>query len=206
MRTVGKISQAAALVILLDLRSLSFAGDQPIIAAHAESMFKAGNQYLMECMSIPSLTYLLEHPSIVSLIELILSLQNGFAQKLKQVILSRGGAISIYGVTLKVQGRYFYDFRLHYFNVVKRSGVIEPPQFKIKATTILFVEGPDFSTADNLLAYLNDQLQLTYGVGFHSIQKTFIVVTDGAAVMAKMVKSSVSTRLVEIDQKWTPCY
>ena len=104
------------------------------------------------------------------MIELVRRLRNGFAQKLKQIILSRDGAISTDAVSLKVQGRHFYGFTLHCFDVVKRSCVIEPPQFKIKAENILFIEGPDNSTADDLRAYLKDQLQLPYGVDFHSIQ------------------------------------
>ena len=65
--------------------------------------------------------------------------------------------------------------------------MLEQPKFSISATTILFVEGPDVSTAKNLRAYVDNQLKLNYGVDFHSMQQTFTVVT----VLGKPCGSSV---------------
>ena len=66
----------------------------------------------------------------------------------------------------------------------------------------LLVEKPDFASGPNLRAVIDNRLRLNYGLDFNSIQKFFTVVTDGAANMARMANSSISSRLVCRDEKW----
>jgi len=53
---------------------------------------------------------------------------------------------------------------------------------------------------------LDSNLQRDYGIDFATMHKTFILVTDGAAVMAKMAGSSVSESIAIPDEKWMRCY
>ena len=96
---------------------------------------------------------------------------------------------------LKAHNRHFYDFTVHHVDFKKVRAVLEPPSFETKSSTILFVEGPEVPSASNLRASLSDSLRLSYGVDFDTFQKTFIVVTDEAAVMAKMANSSARPHL-----------
>ena len=53
---------------------------------------------------------------------------------------------------------------------------------------------------------MNDLLKLSYGIDFNSVQKGYTIVTDDAAVMAKLANSSVSTQVVVRDHKWMGCH
>ena len=69
----------------------------------------------------------------------------------------------------------------------------------------MLFEKPDFSSDANLWAVSDHQMRLTYTVDFNSIQKKITVVTDGAANMDRMANSSIISRLVRRDEKWTSC-
>ena len=76
-------------------------------------------------------------------------LQQEFGAKLNDSLLFRDGTVSVDGVTLKVQGRHFYDFMLHHVEIVKEQPVLEVPKFSMKATTNLLTESPEVSSAVN---------------------------------------------------------
>lgn len=86
-----------------------------------------------------------------------------------------GEAVTVDGVVLKEQNRHFYDFTLHHVEIKKGRTVLEQPEFNITATTILFVGGPEVSTAANLRRSLSDFIILTYGVNFDCIKKHLLL-------------------------------
>ena len=133
-------------------------------------------------------------------------LRSTFGQYLKGHLLGIRGAVSIDGVTLRIQGRHFLDYTLHYLSVCKGRTILEPPKFAIKTTTILFVKGPEVTSGANLRAHFDEHLHTSYGVSFNSIQNVFTVVTDGAGAMAHMANSSVSSRIAVRDETWMRCY
>lgn len=102
-------------------------------------------------------------------------------KKLKQSLLDYGGAVLTDGVSLRIQGRYFLGLPLHHIDIVKGNIALEETRIHIKESAILFVEGPVVASGSYLQALINDRLRLLNGFEFHSIQKTFTVVTDGAA-------------------------
>lgn len=55
---------------------------------------------------------------------------------------------------------------------------------------------PDFASGIYLKIDLDEQLRLLYELNFQSIQKERTIITDGAAAMATMPNSSVSTRFL----------
>ena len=120
-----------------------------------------------------------------SLSKLIEEKEKSFSQFFREHLVTMGDAITVDGVLLKNQNRHFYDFTLHHVNAVKGKTVLDPPQFCIKSSTALFVEGLEVPSASNLRERLSDALSSSYGVDFDSVQKTFRVVTEGAAVMFK---------------------
>ena len=84
--------------------------------------------------------------------------------------------------------------------------MMSAPKFEIKESTISLLEGPHVANAANLRVLFSHQLKLKYEVDFNSIQKTFTVVTDGAAVMARMANTSMSRRVSPWDQTWIRCH
>ena len=132
--------------------------------------------------------------------------RDAFKEYLKKELISTGGAVTIDGVTLKVQGRQFLDFTLHHFHMEKTKTLLELPRFSIKDSTILFIEGPDVSSGANKRELLDKNLRLTYGVDFDSIQKEFSIVTDGETSMARMANSSVISRVCPAKETLIRCY
>ena len=94
-----------------------------------------------------------------------------------------------------------YDFTSHHIDVTCSASVMEAPKFGIKTSTILFLEGPSVANAANITSMLDENLRNHFGVDFNSIRKNFTIVTDGAAVMARVAVSSVSTRIATLDEK-----
>ena len=70
----------------------------------------------------------------------------------------------------------------------------------------MLLEGPNVANTANLRVLLSDQMKLKYEVNFNPIQKTFTVVTDGAAVMARMANTAASRRVAPRDQTWIRCH
>ena len=69
------------------------------------------------------------------------------------------GALSIDGVTLKVQVRHFVDFTQHHMHVRKGKTVLERTTFSIVSSTILFVEGPGVGSNSNKRGIFGENLR-----------------------------------------------
>ena len=124
-----------------------------------------------------------------------------FALLLREKLASFGGAITIDGVTLKVQRRHYYDFTVHHIHMVRPRNVLEVPKFGLKTSKTLFLEGPEINNAENIRSLIDTYLEAKFGVSFDSLQKNLTVVTDGAAVMARVAGCSLSRRLAPLDEK-----
>ena len=104
-----------------------------------------------------------------------------------------------------MQNKHFYDLTLHY---VKDNGckvLSAGPQFEIINDTILLSEGPVTPNAINLRNMLQRDLLSHYGLSLDEVTKKFTMVTDGAAVMARMAGSSISRVIAPLDDKWRRC-
>ena len=60
-----------------------------------------------------------------------------------------GGAVTVDGVHLKVQGEHYYDFT-KYFMQIYEQGPFSDAQFEIRNVNLMLVEGPDHPTAKNI--------------------------------------------------------
>ncbi len=107
---------------------------------------------------------------------------------------------------MKVQNRHLYDFTIHHFMVKKPHTLTNSPIFTIKTSSIILVEGPKVPNAINIRACLNQKLNEDYGIGFDTVQKNFISVTDGAAVIANVAGSSARKSVLEQRENWMRCY
>ncbi len=198
--------RAGALAIILDLRPMKFAEEHEGMAIFAESIFKAG-QTIPYGVSINRQSYLPTRTAIRSSLEkMVQKWRLSFRGYLNNELMSSGGAVSIDGMTLKIQARHFLDFTVHHIHVQKGKTALERPTFSIISSTILLIEGPDVGSGTNKRALLDENLRSLYGVDFNSIQKQFTIVTDGEASMARMANSSVSSRVCPRDENWMRCY
>ena len=77
------------------------------------------------------------------------SIRTDFTGEIKKGCLDNGGAVSVDGVHLKVNGKYLYDFTVH-FTCVKQKDVHELHVFEVKNKTILLVESMLFRNAINV--------------------------------------------------------
>jgi len=200
------ITDAAALAAILDNRPLGFTDNHPGIAAFATEVFKAG-QSVPVGIDINPKSYLPSRGAVSDAItRLVANMRKNFIDVLKARIGGYGGAVTVDGVTLKIQGKHYYDFTVHYMAVRKAAGILATPTFGIETSTILFLEGPEVGNAENIRSLLDVNLQKEYGLDFNTIQKSFSMVTDGAAVMAKMAGSSVSLNKAIPDESWMRCF
>jgi len=202
----ASIADAAALAVVLDLRPLGFAENHDGIAKYAEAVFKAG-QTVPFGANISTNSYVPSRTAVKNALErLAVQKRKNFARIFLESLESLGGAVTIDGVNLKVQGRHYYDFTVHHIDVVRPKSVLDLPKFQLKTSTILFVEGPPVGTANNIRSHLDSNLKSQFGTSFDAIQKNYTVVTDGAAVMACVAGSSVSRALAPLDQTWMRCH
>ena len=89
------------------------------MAIFAESIFKAG-QTIRYGVSINRQSYLPTRIAIRSSQEtMVHEWHSSFRGYLNNELMSSGGALSIDGVTLKIQGRHFLDFAVHHIHVQK---------------------------------------------------------------------------------------
>ena len=77
--------------------------------------------------------------------------------------------------------------------------------FRIKAQTILLVEEPSMSNARNIDSTLEDALSNKHGIELCHFMEDFTMVTDGLAVMARVVDASVIPDLHIPDETWLCC-
>jgi len=199
------ISDAAGLAAILDMRPLGFTDNHPGKAAFATEIFKAG-QSVPVGITINPKSYLPSRQAVSDAVSRIAAdLRKNYAKVLLERVSGLGGAVTVDGVTLKIQGKHYYDFTVHQLSIQKTSGLLAPPTFGIKTSTILFMEGPTVANADNIRGMLESSLEKEYGITLDTIQKTFSMVTDGAAVMAKTAGSSVSLNIAVPDETWMRC-
>ncbi len=79
------------------------------------------------------------------------------------------------------------------------------PQYNLKNMTLLFVEGPDAPNAQNIKSCLNAALLDKYELSMDHFFRGFTIVTDGAAVMAKVANASVSWGIHPSYETWMSC-
>lgn len=205
-RCKEEISDAAALAVVLDLRPMGFTENREGMAAYAKAVFSAG-QSVPVGIPINAKSYLPSRTAIKSSLDrLEVKLCAIFSKELRTNLLSQGGAVSVDGVTLKLQGKQYYDFTIHHISMKRPANVVSFPTFGIRTSTILFLEGPAKSDGESIRNLLDVHLKEKYGIGFDSIHGTFTLVTDGAGNMARMAGSSTSRRIAPLDQRWMRCF
>ena len=96
--------------------------------------------------------------------KMVEDLRHEFWDKHIKSILSRGGAISTDGVTLKAQNKHYYNFTIHHFIIRKLQTLTDSLIFTIRATSIVLVEGLNVPNAANIPACLNKNLINKYGI------------------------------------------
>lgn len=79
------------------------------------------------------------------------------------------------------------------------------PVVNMKAVRLLLKEKAEIGNVSRLRVMLGHNLQRNYDKDIDWLTKRFTMVTDWAAVMARVVLSSVSFRVAEIDEKWMGC-
>ena len=99
----------------------------------------------------------------------------------------------------------FYDFSVQYMEVDTKKA-LEDPMFAIWNLTLLLVEGPSVSNARNIRDALYTALLEKYEIGLDHFMKYFTMVTDSAAVMARVANASVSHDKHEPDETWMGCH
>ncbi len=194
------ITDAAALAVVLELRPLGFAENKEGIGAFWKPFFMQVGVFHTEFQFDDNRTFRL---GILSKNQWIVWSEN-FGTSL-QISSKNIGAITIDGLSLKLQGRYYYDFSIHHIDMNKQSSVLTEVKYSIKNSTVLSFEVPRVYDADNIRKVLNQNLREQVGTSFSSIQKQFTLATDGAAVMARLAGSSVSHRIAVLDERWICC-
>ncbi len=175
------------------------------MVAFARAVFKAGQRTPLG-VAVTEKSYLPSHTIVSSsLSELAEAYHTNFAKQLPFLLASVVGAISIDGVTLKLQSRHYIDFTLHHIEDAREKNFSSAPQFSIQTSTLLFLKSPDSATSVNLRNHLDNELRLHYGLDLDFIQRNCTVVTDGAAAMGRMANRSVSTRLKRHGERWMRC-
>lgn len=116
-RCKEEISDAAALAVVLDLRPMGFTENREGMAAYAKAVFSAG-QSVPVGIPINAKSYLPSRTAIKSSLDrLEVKLCAIFSKELRTNLLSQGGAVSVDGVTLKLQGKQYYDFTIHHISM-----------------------------------------------------------------------------------------
>ena len=195
----SKVAQAAALAVCLDVRPLSFCDDKSGMHHLAHSVFEMG-QYELENETIDPKSDLPGRTAVTNALkDLGYKHRQYFASELRNGSLQYSAPITIDGVHLKVQVKHFYDFVLHFIEV-SVNGPFQEPTFKIRKITLLIVEGPDSPTAQNIKSCLNNALMEKYELSMDHFFCDFTIVTDGAAVMARVANVSVSREIHAPDE------
>ena len=84
--------------------------------------------------------------------------------------------------------------------VKKPKTLTDSVEFVIKVSTILLIKGPRTPHSENILASLRQHLHTDYDIEFDTIRKSFTMVTDVAAVMARFAWSSVSSNIAQLGE------
>ena len=136
--------------------------------------------------------------------ELSKQLRSNFTSEVQNGLLQYGGAAIIDGIHLKVQGKRYFDSTLHFMDI-QEKGRFSKVEFKIRNVTLLLTEAPDQPSAKSIRQCVNAALVPKYGTTMDFFTKWFTMVTDSAAVMAKVAGASVSRDLHCPDETWMSC-
>ena len=199
-----KVAQAAALIVALDISPLSFCDKHPGMRKFAKTIFELG-QTVSVSERINLKYYLPGRTPVKSGVgEISKFLRQIFAAWIERKCLKYEGAVSVDGVHLKVKGRHFYDFTVHYVEVDTKKSFDEPV-FRIRNLTLLLVESPPVPHTRNTRDALNIALLEKYEIGLDYFLKFFTMSTDRVAVMARVANASVSLELHDPDKTWMDC-
>ena len=103
-----------------------------------------------------------------------------------------------------MQGKHYYDFTLHFKEIVYKGPFVDQ-QYQIPNLTLVLAEGTDQPNARNIKKYLNDALTLKYEVSMVYFLRGFTVVTAGASIMAWVANASVSREIHAPSETWLNC-
>ena len=199
-----KVALAAALAVCVDVRPLSFCDGHPEMKDFAQSIFEMG-QSVPENEKIDPKSYLPGRTAVTSAVkELSEQLRSNFTSEVQNGLLEYGGAATIDGVHLKVQGKHYFDFTLHFMDI-QEKGRFSKVEFKIRNVTLLVTEAPDHPNAKNIRQCINAALVHKYGTTMDFFTKGFTMVTDSAAIITKVAGASVSRDLHCPDETWMGC-
>ncbi len=123
---------------------------------------------------------------------------------MKKGSLKYGGAITIDGVHLKVQGKLFNDFTLHYMEITNKEP-FDSALFNMKNMTLLLVNGLATPSVQYIKNCLNAALLDKYELSMDHFFPGFTIFTDGAAVMANVANASVSRGIHTLYETWMSC-
>ncbi len=94
---------------------------------------------------------------------------------------------------------------MQHIRIIPAHKFHDSPSFEIQNSRLLFAKGPVFANAYNIRAKLDEELQRQYGFSLSSLTQLHTMVTDGAAVMARVAGSPVSPNIAQMDQNWMRC-
>ena len=143
------VERAAALAVALDVRALPFCDVHLVVSKFAQKLFELGqtvpvNEKLDPASHLPGKTA--AHNAVQ---EIAKERRREVVKAIREGCLKNGGAASVDGVHVKVSGKHFYDFKVHYM-VVKKTKPYDEPKFSIQNKTLLLAEGAEVSNASNI--------------------------------------------------------
>ena len=200
----NRVANAAALAVVVDIQPLSFCDGHARMRSFAKTIFELGQKVPANELIDPK-SYLPGRTAVTTAVkELRDESRQNFIAQMHSGKLRYGGAATIDGVHLNLHGRHYYDFTLHSMHF-REKGPFSGVQFEIKTVPLLLVEGPDPPTAKNIRTRLNSALLENYEIPLERFMQGFTMVTDGAAVMARVANASASKDIHKPDETWMSC-
>lgn len=92
--------------------------------------------------------------------------------RLQYELTTIGRAVSIDGLTLKVQGRHYYAFTMHYLTTGKLKSVLEPPVFGLETSIIIFLEGSEIANAEKMREMMDVNLKSKFEKDCEGLETT----------------------------------
>ena len=200
----GKAARSAAIAVCLDLRNFSFCDRHPDLRHFAKSMFELG-QTVQENEKIDPESCLSGSTAITSAFKCLSSnLRQKFVVDVQNGCLRFGEANTIDGVCLRMHGKHYCNFPFQFLKISEKVPFPNVP-FTLKNVIVVLVEAPDHPKAQNIESCLNEALFKKNSSTFHFFTREFIIVTDGATVLAKFAGASVSREIHLPDGTWMSC-
>ena len=139
-----------------------------------------------------------------AVLEISNNLRTKFAAQKEDGLLQFDVVVTVDGVHLKVQRKHYYDFTLHLLEVKDNSPFSDVSLF-LQNFTLPLIEDTVIASACNIRKALNNSLLQKYNTLLDTFLKIFAMVTDGAAVMARVANASVSREVHAPDENWMKC-